>query len=132
MNEIMREKILLVEDDPLIRKSILEVLQRIGGYEVCEAEDGVEAVKLLQNRRFDLVITDLIMPRMDGLRLLKHIRSTSPQVPVIFMTGYLSKASGKRAFPGTECLTKPFGIRELLWAVRRCLPPKKRPKLTDH
>jgi CheY-like chemotaxis protein len=128
----MGEKILVVEDEPLIRRAICEVLQRIGGYEVGEAGDGVQAVKLLHNRRFDLVITDLVMPRMDGLKLLKHIRSMSPQIPVILITGYFSKASAKRSFPETECLTKPFGVRELLWAVRRCLPPKKESQLTDH
>lgn len=127
----MGEKILVVEDEPLIRKAIREVLQRIGGYEVGEAGDGVEAVKLLHNRRFDLVITDLVMPRMDGLKLLKHIRSMSPRIPVILITGYFSKASAKRSFPGTECLTKPFGVRELLWAIRRCLPPKGVP-VNDH
>jgi CheY-like chemotaxis protein len=127
----MGRKILVVEDEPLIRKSICEVLQTVGGYEVDEADDGIQAVKLLENRRFDLVITDLFMPRMNGLKLLEHVRSMSPDLPVIFMTGYLSKESAKTSFPGTECLIKPFGVRTLLSSVRRYLPPETR-RVTHH
>jgi CheY-like chemotaxis protein len=127
----MGKKILVVEDEPLIRKTIREVLQTIGGYEVDEAADGVNALELLQSRHFDLIITDLVMPRMDGLKLLEHVRSMSPQLPVIFMTGYLSKEAAKASFPGTECLTKPFGIGTLLSAVRRYLPEKTVPA-NDH
>jgi CheY-like chemotaxis protein len=127
----MGRKILVVEDEPLIRKSICEILQTAGGYEVDEAGDGVQAVKLLERRHFDLVITDLFMPRMNGLKLLEHVRSMSPQLPVIFMTGYLSKEAAKTSFPGTECLTKPFSVRTLLSSVRRHLPAETT-RVTHH
>lgn len=127
----MGKKILVVEDEPLIRKAIRDVLQTVGGYEVDDAGDGVQAVRLLQNRHFDLVITDLVMPRMDGLKLLEHVRSMWPQLPVIFMTGYLSKEAARTSFPGTECLTKPFGVGTLLSSVRRCLPAEP-VRVTDH
>jgi DNA-binding NtrC family response regulator len=122
----MGEKILLVEDEPLLRKSMCEVLQRAGGFEVDEAEDGLQALKLLKSRPFDLVITDLIMPRLDGGTLLEYVRSMSPPLPVIFITAYFSRASVNTAVPGQiEYVIKPFGIDDLLSAVRRCLPIKR-------
>jgi DNA-binding NtrC family response regulator len=120
----MGEKILVVDDEPVLRKFICEVLQRAGGYDVDQASDGFQAVAILKNRRFDLVITDFVMPRMDGVKLLEHVRAMSPQIPVIFITAYLSRESAKTAFPGIECIIKPFGIDDLLSVVRRCLPSK--------
>jgi DNA-binding NtrC family response regulator len=127
----MGKMILVVDDEPLIRKAIRESLERVEGYEVDEAEDGVQAVKLLENRHFDLVITDLVMPRMDGFKLFEHIQSMSPQIPVVVMTGYFSEEAARTSFPETECLIKPFGARTLLSSVHRCLAGETR-RVTDH
>jgi len=119
----MREKILVVEDQSLIRKFICESLQKVGGYEVDEAGDGAQALELMNDRRFDLVISDLTMPRLDGLGLLDHVRSISPATCVIFMTGDLFNESMQASLHGIEFVTKPFALEDLLAAVRRVLPP---------
>lgn len=118
----MREKILLVEDELSVRRSICEVLQRVGGYEVHEAGDGLEALELLKSRKFDLVITDYIMPRVDGLKLLEHIRAKCPETRVIFMSGYVSRTAGTVLTQGRgEFLRKPFSLSVLLAKVRSSL-----------
>jgi DNA-binding response OmpR family regulator len=117
----MGEKILVVEDQPLIRRCICEALKKRGGYEVDEASDGAQAVELLKIRRFDLVISDLMMPKLDGLQLVEEVRSVSPQTSILIMTGYLSKKSAKTSLPGIEFVTKPFGFDDLLATVRRVL-----------
>jgi DNA-binding NtrC family response regulator len=121
LNGVMAEKILVVEDQPLIRRCICEALKRRGGYEVDEAGDGAEALELIKARRFDLVISDLMIPKLDGLKLVNEVRSVSPQTGVLVMTGYLSKKSAKQSLAGIEFVTKPFGFDDLLATVQRVL-----------
>jgi CheY-like chemotaxis protein len=121
----MAEQILLVENDPIVRKSISECLES-AGYEVAEAKDGPQAVEVLATRRFDLVITDFSMPHLDGLRLLEEIRAFWPKVPVIFMTGYLSKRAAQVLLHGrAEYIAKPISFEALLSTVRRLLRLKE-------
>lgn len=120
----MAEKILVVEDDAIIRTSIREVLQK-EGYEVEEASDGAQAVGLLNHRRFDLVISDFVMPHMDGLKVVEQVHSISPQTPVIFLTGYLSRKSAEALLRGmAEFIQKPVTFELLLGMVQRLLRPK--------
>jgi CheY-like chemotaxis protein len=121
----MAEQILLVENDPIVRKSISEWLES-AGYEVAEANDGPQAVEVLATRRFDLVITDFSMPHLDGLRLLEEIRAFWPKVPVIFMTGYLSKRAAQVLLHGrAEYIAKPISFEALLSTIRRLLRLKE-------
>ncbi|MGH7824046.1 MAG: response regulator [Candidatus Binatia bacterium] len=120
----MAEKILVVEDDIIIRESIREVL-RTEGYEVEEASDGAQALGLLKNRRFDLVISDFVMPRMDGLKVVEEVHSTSPQTPVIFLTGHLSRKSAEALLNGmAEFIQKPVTFELLLSMIQRLLRPR--------
>jgi DNA-binding response OmpR family regulator len=121
----MGGKILVVEDQSLIRKFICEVLQKVEGYEVDEASDGAQAVELINEQRFDLVISDLAMPRVDGFELLAHVRSMSPATAVIFMTGQLFNESVQASLHGIEFVMKPFALEDLLAAVRRLLPHRQ-------
>jgi CheY-like chemotaxis protein len=117
----MAEQILLVENDSIVRKSISERLQS-AGYEVTEAKDGPQAVEVLATQRFDLVITDFSMPHLDGLRLLEEIRAFWPNIPVIFMTGYLSKRAAQVLLHGrAEYIAKPISFEALLLTVQRLL-----------
>ncbi|MGH7828365.1 MAG: response regulator [Candidatus Binatia bacterium] len=125
----MAETILVVEDQPIIRKCICDALQKVGGYRVDEAGDGAQALELINARRFDLVISDFVMPRLDGVELLEHLRSVSPKTQIIFITGYFSKDSLKAFLPGVECVTKPFGVDDLMSVVQRLLPPNGRQSL---
>jgi len=124
VNRFMAEKILVVEDDVVIRESISQLLQR-EGYLVDEASDGAQAVGLLNQRRFDLVISDFVMPRMDGLKVVEQVHALSPQTPVIFLTGYLSRKSAEALLHGmAEFIQKPVIFELLLAKVQRLLGPK--------
>src|SRR4029453_7536303 len=90
----MAANVLVVEDDRLNRNLICKVL-RNEGHQVFEACDGAEALELLYAQRFDLVITDFMMPRLNGLKLVEQLHPLQPQLPIIFITGYLSTISGK-------------------------------------
>ncbi|HWO42588.1 MAG TPA: response regulator [Candidatus Eisenbacteria bacterium] len=120
----MTEKILVVEDDVIIRQSIRDLL-RSEGYEVAEAGDGAHALRLLERDRFDLVISDFVMPRLDGLKVVEQVHATCPQTPVIFLTGYLSRRSANALLRGmAEFIQKPITFELLLATVRRLLRPE--------
>lgn len=92
------------------------------GYQILEACNGVEAVDLLTNQRIDLLISDLIMPQVDGLQLVERIQAQSPKTPVILVTAYLSRKSETQGSPGlVEVLTKPVDLEILVAKVERLL-----------
>jgi CheY-like chemotaxis protein len=115
----MPKKILVAEDNSLMRETICEFLRR-SGYEVIEAVDGAQAVELMNEHRFDLIISDLAMPN-DGAKLVDHVLSNFSQTPIIILTGDVSSLSGK-ALPDTvEVLVKPISLQDLLSTVQRRL-----------
>jgi DNA-binding NtrC family response regulator len=118
----MAARILIVEDDSIIRATTCELLRK-AGYEVEEANDGLQALELLKNQSFDLVITDFAMRRVDGLTLVEQIHSHSPELPMILITGYISKSTAKALLKGrAEFIRKPVHFEELLSTVKRLLP----------
>jgi len=115
-------KILVVDDDPLLRSLLVDTLSSIG-YDSTAASDGVEALAILREQRqadFDLVITDIKMPRMDGLTLTKKIRRACPLLPVLFITGVVSEETMAAAAPDGY-LSKPFRIELLENLIERTL-----------
>jgi CheY-like chemotaxis protein len=117
----MAANVLVVEDDRLNRNLICKVL-RNEGHQVFEACDGAEALELLYAQRFDLVITDFMMPRLNGLKLVEQLHPLQPQLPIIFITGYLSAISGKAILDNVaEVIPKPFEPGVLRSAVQRVL-----------
>ena len=119
------ETLLLVEDEDQIRALADRALTR-AGYRVIAAPDGVAALELLREHgaRVDLVVTDVVMPRMGGPVLARAVREQWPQTPVLFMTGYAeAEAFGAEGLPATaaEVLRKPFTPSELVRAVRTVL-----------
>jgi CheY-like chemotaxis protein len=122
----MEAKILLVEDESIARANIADVL-RGEGYEVEEARDGAQAVKLFGAQRFDLVITDLVIPQLDGFKLIARVRSMSPGIPVILITAYLSKEVGKALLEGSsEFIPKPIQTDMLRTSVKHLLQGSSR------
>jgi CheY-like chemotaxis protein len=114
-------KILLVEDESITRASMADLL-RSEGYEVAEARDGAQGVELFETRHFDLVITDFVMPRLDGLKLIGRVHSVSPSTPVILITAYLSKDFGKTILQETaEFVRKPVEPAVLVAKVKDLL-----------
>jgi CheY-like chemotaxis protein len=79
-------RVLIVDDEPLVLKSVARVV-RLMGYDVTLAADGYEAIEQLRARPFDVIVSDVSMPQMDGLELLKRVREIDRRVPVVLATG---------------------------------------------
>ena len=116
------ETILLVEDEPALRRVATRVLAK-SGYRVLTAADGREALEMLEQQpRVDLVITDVVMPRLGGNELIRELRERGRQVRVLFTSGYPGRGDEREEMePGFPFLTKPWTIPELLGAVRMAL-----------
>jgi PAS domain S-box-containing protein len=118
-----RGRILLVEDEVEVRRLLADLLVT-HGYAVAEAEDGESALSLIRGgERFDLLVSDLVMPRLGGLDLLRQARRLRPGLPVLFMTGYADpvKLDQAVAESGAAILDKPFQPSVLLRRVREAL-----------
>ncbi len=118
----MPKKILVVDDERQIVK-LVEINLRKAGYDVICAYDGVEALEKVQSDRPDMIVLDVMMPRMNGFDVLKKLQSNpdTEQIPVIMLT---AKAQDADIFAGWQSgvssyLTKPFNPRELLTFVQR-------------
>jgi two-component system KDP operon response regulator KdpE len=114
-------RILVVDDEPGIRKVVRDGLER-AGHEVETAVDGGEAMGVFEEKEFDLVVTDLTMPRKGGLDLVREIRRTSP-VPILVLTVRHEEREKVRLLDAgaDDYVTKPFGVEELLARVRALL-----------
>ena len=114
--------IVVVDDEPAIRSALTELLEG-DGYSVTPAEDGVAAVEAMAERPADVVVTDLQMPRMDGMQLLKKLRETAKDVPVIVVTSLqdLSSAVTAMRSGAEDYMTKPVDFDALLVTIERCL-----------
>ena len=116
----MSQKILVVEDEPASLR-VLRYFLSDEGYETAGAKDGVEAMELLGQRRFDLVLSDIKMPRMDGVALAKHILSTLPVTPVFLITANMSECLEAIQKLGVPCLSKPLSLDQLLSKIQKVL-----------
>src|SRR4030066_1625766 len=114
-------KILGVDDEAPIREMIKKGLSQMGEFNVETAQNGVEAIEKIEKEIFDLVLTDLKMPEMDGLELLKNIKGTRPEVMVILMTAYGSIETAVEAMKrgADDYITKPFNIDHLLLRISK-------------
>lgn len=114
-------KILVVDDEAPIRDMIRKGLSQMGGYNVEVAQNGVEAIEKVEKDVFDLVLTDLKMPGMDGLELLKTIKGTRPEVMVILVTAFGSIETAVEAMKigANDYITKPIDLNELLIHVSK-------------
>lgn len=117
--------ILLVEDDISLNRTI-EIYLKSENFDVVPCFDGLEAIEKLSENTFDLVLTDIMMPNLDGFSLAEKIRSENKQLPIIFMTAKDDKFSKKLGFKLEidDYITKPFDLDELVMRIgavlRRC------------
>jgi len=120
-------RILVVDDEPDLRAMLYDALSDAANYEVETAADGREALKHLRESPFDVVITDLRMPEMDGSRLLEIARHEFPQIPVIVITGYarLETAVEVLRLGAANFITKPFRISEIHEVVEKTIKSKR-------
>lgn len=116
---------LVVDDSRTSRRFVIQVLNQLGIEHVTEAADGLEAVTLLSEKFFDLVLTDFNMPNMDGHQLLEHIRKESPQpnVPVLMITSERNGAriAGVERAGVSAIVDKPFEIQRVRTIIRNVL-----------
>lgn len=119
-------RVLVIEDTPPVRMAIVDVLSELG-YEVVEAANGRLGLETLQSTRFELVITDVLMPELDGVEVIKAIRTRYPNLKVLAISGgapnlpagYVLKMT--EMFQADGVLYKPFLNEELASAVERLL-----------
>jgi DNA-binding response OmpR family regulator len=114
-----RMRVLLVEDEPRIHDFVRDVLEA-EGIELESATDGREGLRLAQRGSHDLIVLDLVLPDTDGLSVLKAIRATRPDTPVLILTARSELPTKLRGFElgATDYLTKPFALAELVARVR--------------
>ena len=120
-------KVLIVDDEPVILK-VWRVMLRAEEFEVTLCSSGTEALQIIAQRRIDVVVTDVMMPGMDGMELLKHIKATHPEIEVLVMTAKGSIADAVRAMRegAFDYLTKPFvEIEECVNRVRQAARLKR-------
>ncbi|UUR08787.1 cell cycle two-component system response regulator CpdR [Sphingomonas glaciei] len=112
-------KILLAEDDSSMREYLARALERVG-YSVKAVGCGTEAMPLLKAESFDLLLTDIVMPEMDGIELAQKAGVIDPSIRVMFITGFAAVAlqSGRTA-PEAKMLSKPFHLKDLVAEVDR-------------
>lgn len=115
-------KILLVEDDEDLNKTI-EIFLKSENFSVECCLDGLEATKVLTREKFDLILTDIMMPNIDGFTLAEKIRGIDKQIPIIFMTARDDKLSKQLGFKLEidDYITKPFDMDELIMRIKAVL-----------
>jgi two-component system cell cycle sensor histidine kinase/response regulator CckA len=119
-----QDTILLVEDEEAVRSFAARAL-RMRGYHVMEAGGGEEALEIVKSGKptIDLLITDVVMPNMDGPTLVRHVKELKPDLAVIFMSGYAEEAFRRNDQNSEDIhfLPKPFGLKQLAAKVKDVL-----------
>jgi ATP-dependent Lon protease len=113
MTEAQRKSVLVVDDEEVIRNFLSEVLSE--EYDVSVAADGDEAIEKIKRHKFDLIITDLKMPKVSGEEVVKYARQHDPHSKIIVISGFSSLYTVSQTVNRGACafLSKPFSIREL-------------------
>jgi two-component system cell cycle response regulator CpdR len=112
-------KILLAEDDAVMREYLTRALER-SGYSVSAVDRGTAALPLLEQETFDLLLTDIVMPEMDGIELAQKASELVPNLRVMFITGFAAVTlKAGSAMPQARVLSKPFHLRDLVLEVDR-------------
>ncbi len=118
--------ILIVEDDEEIRKLFYTVISD-NGYNVLLAKDGIEAFDVLEENTIDLIVSDVMMPRMDGFELVKSLREANYDMPFLLITAKDSSMDKKQGFYGgaDDYLVKPVDVNEMMWRIEALLRRSK-------
>ena len=115
-------KILLAEDDIDMRRFLVKALQN-AGFNVISYDNGLSAYQRLREEPFELLLTDIVMPEMDGIELARRATELDPEIKVMFITGFAAVAlnPGNSAPKDARILSKPFHLRDLVNEVERLL-----------
>ena len=115
-------RVLLAEDDPMIADVVGSVLGE-AGYEVIAFPNGQEAYQRLQEEPFTLLLTDIVMPQMDGIELARRASEIDPELKIMFITGFAAVTlnTSSRAIKDARVLSKPFHLKDLVREIDRLL-----------
>ncbi|MGJ0509474.1 MAG: cell cycle two-component system response regulator CpdR [Methylocystis sp.] len=118
----MTAKILLAEDDNDVRRFLVKALQQ-AGFSVASFDNGLAAYDQLRVEPFELLLTDIVMPEMDGIELARRATELDPDIKVMFITGFAAVALNpdNQAPRQAKILSKPFHLRDLVTEVQRML-----------
>jgi DNA-binding NtrC family response regulator len=119
----MPERILVVDDEPNMLRLLKTILMDKTGYEVATTNNPLEVAKLLQEEHFDLVVSDLKMPLVDGIDLIDIIKKIDPAKPIIIITAYGTIETAEEAIQkgAYDFITKPFRKETILITIKRAL-----------
>ena len=115
-------KILLAEDDNDMRRFLVKALEN-AGYEVTDYDNGMSAYRRLREEPFELLLTDIVMPEMDGIELARRAAELDPDIKIMFITGFAAVALNpdSQAPKDAKVLSKPFHLRDLVNEVQKML-----------
>jgi len=115
-------KILLAEDDNDMRRFLVKALES-AGYEVTDYDNGMSAYRRLREEPFELLLTDIVMPEMDGIELARRAAELDPDIKIMFITGFAAVALNpdSQAPKDAKVLSKPFHLRDLVNEVQKML-----------
>ena len=118
----MSQKILLAEDDNDMRRFLVKALEK-AGYQVASFDNGASAYDRLREEPFSLLLTDIVMPEMDGIELARRATELDPDLKVMFITGFAAVAinADSKAPKDAKVLSKPFHLRDLVDEVNKLL-----------
>ena len=127
-----KPNILIVDDEQSLREVYRLILKEY--YDVILAADGISAIDYLTNHPVDVVLTNIKMPGIDGIELLKQIKQNWPQIEVIIITAYASIENAQNAtkYGAIDFLTKPATVKEIQEAVNRAIVKKNRAEAKDY
>ena len=111
-------RILLVDDNAVVRDMLVDLVSSLG-YSADAAGGGVEALALFDRGRYDIVLTDLLMPGMSGWEVLAAVRQRDPQMPIIIITGTTAIGDPRAALPGVAVMRKPVDVTLLDTMIKR-------------
>lgn len=112
------KRILLAEDEEAMRTYLTRALEN-AGYDVAAVDRGTAALPLLENEDFDLLLSDIVMPEMDGIELAQRCAEVSPRTKVMFITGFAAVTLRASRETRANVLSKPFHLRDLVLEVER-------------
>ena len=121
-------KILIIEDEPAIRRVLVKILsEEDKSHEIDEAENGIDAINQVKKNSYDLIISDIKMPKVDGMEVLDYSKKNNPETPIIMISGHgdLELAVDSMKKGAFDYISKPPDLNRLLTTVRNALDRKQ-------
>ncbi len=115
----MKKRVLIAEDEDLITSTIVALLNTMG-LEYIAVDNGEDAIKEFKSKKFDLIITDIFMPKLDGFQFIEFIRNVNKKIPIIVISGYIDNETIRKIknIGADEYIEKPFSIKEVKEVIK--------------